>query len=306
MTPTPAAPPVSGPAHHAADNRPRPNALRAGLVASGVAFSASLILSSIEHPVTDFDLPLPSIGRVEADRAADVFSEVLRIGMIGEARLMAVSHMLTEPGHQTLDAGQFLDYVAREIPEVHLPESSHTANRVDLDTTSQGTPAPAVVYQTPSFSGGGGGGGPWTPAPPSGPALPPLLGVGVWVWGALQPVLGSSTTHAPPAPPTAEAPQTSTAPTATLSTHSETPQPTTTLDDIGSGGDAGSVLDDGQLSDSGSGGSGADEIGHSPGSQAGDDNDQGGGTGPGGNDDGSGGGAGGEPGSGSDNSSAGT
>ncbi|BBY19352.1 hypothetical protein [Mycolicibacterium litorale] len=212
----------------------RPSALRAGLIASGVAFSASLILSSIERPVRDFDLPLPGLGRGDGDRIVEMFSDQLRGNFIGEARLAAVTSMLTAPGHPALDARQFLDYVAREIPEIYRSDGPHPP--AGANTPMWVAPAPAAAeYQVPAFTGGGGG-SPGTWSPPPGQALPTLVDVTVWVWDVITPDLGGSATQEPPAPPIVEVPQTPATPTETVTTSSPTSaefEPPSTVPDDG-------------------------------------------------------------------------
>jgi len=166
----------------------KPSALRAGLVAGGVAFSVSLVMSSIQRPVTELDFLDPRPGQVQADATAEKFSDQLRTDFAGVSRIAAVAQSLRAPRRRELSGTQdFLDFLEREFPEILELEISYFP-RQDIPAPAAMVPVTVSTYPQPVPTGGGGGGEfPITETSPN-PGLPPLLDIPRRV---LKPVIAS-------------------------------------------------------------------------------------------------------------------
>jgi hypothetical protein len=297
----------------------RPSPVRAGLLAGGVAFSAALIMSSIQHPVRDLYPLDPRPGQAQADATTDDFSDLLPADLVGLSRFVEAPPVLRKPPIQALPhSREFLHFLTQRFPEVLDTTTPDWSRRLEASRppVAAAVPPTFATYRQPVPYGGGGSAG--VPEPAPNPALPPWLDMQTWL-GFIKPVIASlpipkfpiqpsvAPTEVPPPPPRADTQPTQTEPAPLIAAVSAGPSEGDSGGTSGGGTEAGSSASSGDSS----GGTSGDSSGATSGGGSGDSSGatSGGGSGgsPGGDSGGgSGGSSGGDSGGGSGGSSGGS
>src|SRR5207237_5348731 len=138
----------------------KPRVLRASLVAGGVAFSASLVVSSIQHPVRDPELKYPRPGQARSDATAGDNSDVLQADFSRTSRLAAPGVAFMTPAIQEVSRNpEFVEFLRRAFPAILEPRSPSWALRAP-DSSAPEAVAPTTFATSPqSVPYGGGGNG---------------------------------------------------------------------------------------------------------------------------------------------------
>jgi uncharacterized membrane protein YgcG len=187
----------------------KPDVVRAGLVAGGLAFSVALLLASIQHPTTAIHLldPAPGLSRGDSTERASSDLSGLQFGAASSLATALIDSFENSSNHQVPGVRQFLDFVQSNFPSIALPDSSDVPKQVPsifgaAAVTPQLAFAPEERPEAPVVGLGGGGG------EIGGIALGPISGLppwwAIWAWIDASPAIVT--------PPASE----SSAPTSTL------------------------------------------------------------------------------------------
>src|SRR4051794_32838369 len=166
----------------------KPDIIRVGLVAGGLAFSAALLLASIQHPTASFDLLTPKPG-LSQDTSIDMeLSDLpnLPFDTVSSLATVLIDRFHESSNHKSTDVRQFLDFVQREFPNFLMRHPSGITSQ-QFPGVSAAAMTPPLVFAPPHLAsaaggGGGGGGGSLTEVPPDPiSGLPPWWDIPAWI-----------------------------------------------------------------------------------------------------------------------------